>query len=103
MGAVVQPYLTKAAQSQIGFMDKRRRLQCVIAAFVVQVMRGELMKLVVDHRHEVLERLRVAAAPSIEELRDLAHSGCTLPGAASDLNDGRITPRWQRLKVPSEP
>ena len=61
-----RPYAVDKAG--IGFIDERRRLQRVVPAFVRHVPLRQPLQLVVDQRHQLLERLGLAAAPREKEL-----------------------------------
>jgi hypothetical protein len=59
-------------QPQKGFVHERGRLQRVAFPFVAKMVVGELPELVVDERHQYVEGIDIAAAPAVEQLRDVS-------------------------------
>ena len=61
-------HLLQVDEAQVRLVDERRGLQRVVRALVCHVPPRQPLQLVVDQRHQLLERLGLAAAPRKEEL-----------------------------------
>jgi hypothetical protein len=59
---------TRINQAQISFMYQRRRLQQVAGPLVVYEMLRQPAKLLVDKRHELIERRLISASPGEQQL-----------------------------------
>src|SRR5260370_33082381 len=62
-------------QTNIRFMNQRRRLQGLSRFFVGQPARRELAQLFIDKRQQLFGGVRVAGADSVQKLRDFIHVG----------------------------
>lgn len=60
---------------EIGFVDQRRGPQGVIPALGAQAVQSQLAQLVVDDRHQPVDRLFIAFTPLLQQLRDLLALG----------------------------
>src|SRR5882762_4117335 len=58
-------------QLHVDLVDERGRLKRVIVPFLAKVLPSEMMKLVVDERHELVERGTITSAPAIQEPRNV--------------------------------
>jgi hypothetical protein len=56
---------------EVRLVDECRRLQGVAGALAPQVARGQAPQLRVDERHQLVERARVAAAPTLQKYGDV--------------------------------
>jgi hypothetical protein len=63
---------TLAKQAHVGFVNQSSALEGVIRALLLQGVAGETPELLVDERHEGVEGLPVAAAPTGQKVCDLA-------------------------------
>ena len=57
-------------EAEIRFVDEGCGLQGVVRTFLVQVAGREAAQFVVDERHQLRKSNRVAAAPTLQQLRD---------------------------------
>src|SRR5262245_62451497 len=55
-------------QFHIGFINKRSWLECVVITFSAKIDVGQLVELVIDQGHQIVERFPIAAAPSDQQL-----------------------------------
>jgi hypothetical protein len=65
MPSVLQRERLASHQTNEGFIDERRALQCVIGAFGLQVIVRELSELLVHHRRQCAEGCFVSVDPSL--------------------------------------
>src|SRR5215471_4530950 len=54
--------------AQVGFIDQRSCLECVALALAPQISAGDTMKLVVDQRHQPIQRQLIALPPVNQQL-----------------------------------
>ena len=71
MGAVLPVHLFEIDQPQVGFVDERGRLKRVAWPLSRHLSPRQPSQLLVDDRHELLQRGLVAVFPSGEETRDV--------------------------------
>src|SRR5438132_5682262 len=69
------PLLTLRAlnESNVGFVDQRRRLERLARLFLGQLLRRQLAQLIVDERQELLSAVGVALLDGGQDVRDIAH------------------------------
>ena len=65
MHAVLPGYALGIHQTEVGLVDQRRGLQCVPRAFVTHVAPRQTPQFVVDQGSQLVQRRRVATAPSL--------------------------------------
>ena len=63
MGAVLPFHLRQIAQSQIGFVNQGGGLERVAAGLTIDRPLGKPVEFVVNHRHQLIQRRLVSAAP----------------------------------------
>jgi hypothetical protein len=68
MRAVVPCHILGVDQSKVGLVHERGRLQAVATVFARGMSPRNLMKLVVNERNQLLQRVLLAAAPSAEQV-----------------------------------
>jgi hypothetical protein len=64
-----------AEQPHVGLAHDGGRLQTVMAPFAGELTRRDDAKLVVDERHQLMQRIAVARLPLVEEARDGGRTG----------------------------
>jgi hypothetical protein len=74
MGAVLPLHLFEIDQPQVGFVDERGRLKRVAWPLSRHLSPRQPSQLLVDDRHELLQRVLVAVFPSGEQTRWLGAS-----------------------------
>lgn len=72
MAAILPAGLVPAEEPHTHLVDECRRLKGEIPPFPGEVPQGQAMQLVVNERHELLERQLVTAAPSSKQTGDVA-------------------------------
>src|SRR5439155_12882471 len=75
MGAVAPVVLPDAGKPQVRLVCELGGLERVPRSLVAQVRARDAPQLAVDHRHQLVERPRVAVAEALEEDRDLVRRG----------------------------
>src|SRR5438552_10915516 len=102
MGAVPPGHVPQIDHPNVDFVDKRRGLECMADMFPGHMPARPPVKLLVDKRSQLIERLRVAFAPGPQELRDvlrrprirtalLGHSVVSPPAVARATESGFST------------
>ena len=69
MRATFPLHPTRVNQAQISFIDQRRRLQQVAGPLVAHEMTRQPAQLMVDKRHQLIERRLISASPGEQQLR----------------------------------
>jgi hypothetical protein len=67
-----------AHESQVGFVDQGRCVECLARPLLGQLLRSQLAQFGIDQRHELSGGVRVAPLDAIQKLCHLTHAGhCT--------------------------
>ena len=69
--AVLPPDAREIDQPEVRLVDKRRRLERVSLPLACHLPAGQSPQLAVNERHQLLERLLIAAAPRDEQIGDV--------------------------------
>ena len=69
MRAAFPLHLTRINQTQISFIDQRRRLHQVAGPLVAHEMMRQPAQFLVDERHQLIERRLISASPGEQQLR----------------------------------
>ena len=69
--AILPLHVSLVHQPNVSLVNQRRRLQRVTRLFASQVARSLSTEFVVDDRHQLVERLFVAALVADKQLRDI--------------------------------
>src|SRR5438132_12880349 len=97
------PLLTLRAlnESNVGFVDQRRRLERLARLFLGQLLRRQLAQLIVDERQELLSAVGVALLDGGQDAGNIIHRGAPEgrsprrdapgPGAGFGISDGRVS------------
>src|SRR5690606_16181701 len=81
--------ILRTHQPQIGLMDQSSRLQCLPGLLLGNPGGGELAKLVVNQRQQLLRRGGIARVDLQQDTRNVVHISSPPPRASDDL--------WGRL------
>ena len=71
VAAVLPVDVPLSEQLEVGLVDHDRRLQPIVAPFVLQLPRRQRAQLLVHQRHQLIECVAAAVPPLVEETREM--------------------------------
>jgi hypothetical protein len=90
VGAVLPADAAQVDEAKERLVDEGRGLQSVIVAFAAHLEAGQPAKLLVDERHQVIERGTIALAPGEQQLSDIQARPLTGQQPGSHLISGSL-------------